>query len=94
MVLYLGEFGNTVLSRSVGLEELVWLRQLETHVGLTFVVNLLVSMILTHTAVWTHEVRPAEFSEVYRPVWGPGCGLSPFASESKSLIVVSGVRSS
>jgi len=51
MVLYLGEFGNTVLSRSVGLEELVWLRQLKTLVGLTFVVNLLVSTMLAHTTV-------------------------------------------
>ena len=51
MVLYLGEFGNAVLSRSVGLEELVWLGQLKTLVGLTFVVNLLVSVMLAHTTV-------------------------------------------
>ena len=39
-------------------------------------------------------VRPAEFSDVCRPLCGPGLGFSPFLNAASTLRVVSEVRSS
>jgi hypothetical protein len=47
-----------------------------------------------HHVMMTHVVNPAEFSLVRLPLWGPGLGFSPAASELRILMVVSGVRSS
>jgi hypothetical protein len=39
-------------------------------------------------------VRPAEFSELNLPDWGPGFGFFPARSSSSILMVLSGVKSS
>lgn len=40
------------------------------------------------------DVKPAEFSEVWRPLCGPGFGFVPFAKAFRICLVLSGVRSS
>lgn len=39
-------------------------------------------------------VRAAEFSLVWRPLWGPGLGFCPFPNAFKTFFVVSTVKSS
>jgi hypothetical protein len=52
------------------------------------------SMLRASLTFVVKVVRPAEFSLVCRPLWGPGLGFSPLAKASRIVLVDSGVKSS